>query len=211
MMSRMQVSPKRILYLVIILVFFLMIPATQSYPTGIGEDGDRGCVCHGAIDESTEIIIQGLPIKFESNTSYSGVLTVSNSGQNITDNSTIGGFRLISSHVELMFDDANKTQIMDEGWTHTAEGNKFRQWNFTWVSPMDNTSYVEFNIYGNAVNGNGNPYGDEWNSLLVKVPGVENYDDLSTESSLYEFELYEKVILTIVSLAIILLAYRAIK
>jgi hypothetical protein len=76
---------------------------------------------------------------------------------------------------------------------------------------MDNTSYVEFNIYGNAVNGNGNPYGDEWNSLLVKVPGVENYDDLSTESSLYEFELYEKVILTIVSLAIILLAYRAIK
>ena len=112
---------------------------------------------------------------------------------------------------ELVFNDTIATQILEDGWTHTEEGNKLREWNFTWVSPMDNTSYVEFKIYGNAVNGNGNPYGDEWNSIVIKIPGVENYEELNTESSLYEFEFYEKVVLVSSSLAIILLTYRAIK
>jgi len=211
MLSRMQVSPKRILHLVIVLAFLLIIPATQSYPNGVGEVANNGCICHGVIQDSTDIIVEGLPEKFESNTSYSGVIRISNEEHNLSNNSISGGFRMLSSHGELVFEDIAQTQILDEGWTHTEEGNKFREWNFTWTSPMDNTSYVEFKIYGNAVDGNGNSYGDAWNSLTLKVPGVQNFDDLNTESSLYEFEFYEKAILAIVSLAIIILAYRAIK
>jgi hypothetical protein len=204
-------SPKRSLFLGILLIFFLTIPASQSYPNGVGEVADRGCVCHGVIQESTEIILDGLPEKYESNTSYNGVLRIVNEGLDSSNNSTIGGFRLLMSSGELVFNDTITTQILEDGWTHTEEGNKLREWNFTWVSPMDNTSYVEFKIYGNAVNGNGNPYGDEWNSILIKIPGVENYEELNTENSLYEFEFYEKVVLLFSSLAIIILAYRAVK
>ena len=195
----------------IILAFFLIIPATQSYPHGVGEAADRGCVCHGTIQEATEIIVEGLPEKFESNTSYNGVLRISNDDQDFTNNSANGGFRMLSSHGELVFDDSVKTQKLDDGWTHTNEGNKFREWNFTWISPMDNTSYVEIKIYGNAVNGDGYSSGDAWNSLIIKVPGVENFDELKSMGASDEFEPYEKFILGIASLGILILAYRAMK
>lgn len=211
MLSRMQVSVKRILHLGVVLLFFLTIPATQSYPYGVGEAANRGCVCHGAIQEATEIIVEGLPAKFESNTSYSGVLRINNDNQDFINSSANGGFRMLSSHGELVFDNLSKTQVLDDGWTHTAEGNKFREWNFTWISPMDNTTYVEIRIYGNAVNGDGYTSGDAWNSLVIKVPGVENFDDLKTTNSPDRFELYEKLILGISSLGILFLAYRVIK
>jgi hypothetical protein len=76
---------------------------------------------------------------------------------------------------------------------------------------MDNTTYVEIRIYGNAVNGDGYTSGDAWNSLVIKVPGVENFDDLKTTNSPDRFELYEKLILGISSLGILFLAYRVIK
>ena len=211
MMSRMRFSPQRFLHLVIILAMLLAIPVTQSYPSGVGEVANDGCVCHGVIRETTEVTIEGLPTKFESNTSYSITIKVSGAVENQTNNSAYGGFRLLVSHGEIIIGNSSNTQFIEEGWSHTEEGNKLREWNFTWISPMDNTSYVEFKVYGNAVNGNDNSYGDEWNSLLLKLPGVENTDELNTQNNLYEFELYEKVILVTVSLAIIIMAYRAIK
>lgn len=211
MMSRMRFSPQRFLHLVIILAILLAIPVTQSYPNGVGEVANDGCVCHGVIRETTDVNIEGLPTKYESNTSYSITIKVNGVVENQTNDSAYGGFRMLISHGEIILDNSSSTQFIEEGWSHTEEGNKLREWNFTWISPMDNTSYVEFKIYGNAVNGNDNSYGDEWNSLLFKLPGVENTDELNTQNNLYEFELYEKVILVIVSLAIIIMAYRAIK
>lgn len=211
MMSRMRFSPQRLLHLVIILAILLAIPVTQSYPSGVGEVANDGCVCHGVIRETTEVIVEGLPTKFESNTSYSITIKLNGEVENQTNDSAYGGFRMLVSHGEIILDGSSNTQFIEEGWSHTEEGNKLREWNFTWISPMDNTSYVEFKVYGNAVNGNDNSYGDEWNSLIFKLPGVENTDELNTQNDLYEFELYEKVILVTVSLAIIIMAYRAIK
>ena len=211
MMSRMRFPPQRFLHLVLILTIVLVIPASQSYPNGVGEVANDGCVCHGVIRETTELIVEGLPTKYESNTSYNLTLKVNGAIENQTNSSAFGGFRMLVSHGEITLENISRGQLLDGGWTHSEEGNKFREWNFTWTSPMDNTSYVEFKIFGNAVNGNDNPYGDEWNSLLFKLPGVENNDELKNQNNLYEFELYEKVILASVSLVIIILAYRAIK
>ena len=211
MMSRMRFSPQRFLQLVIILTILLAIPVTQSYPRGVGEVANDGCVCHGVIRETTNIIVEGLPTKYESNTSYNVTIKVDGDVGNQSNNSAFGGFRMLVSHGEIILENISKAQFIEGGWTHSEEGNKFRQWNFTWTSPMDNTSYVEFKIHGNAVNGNDDSYGDEWNSLSFKLPGVENTDELKTQNNIYEFELYEKAILVFASLAIIMMAYRAIK
>ena len=211
MLSRMRVLSQHFFHLMILITIFLIIPSTQSYPNGVGEVANDGCICHGAIQSTTEIKVDGLPTKYEANTSYNGKISITNEVQESSNNSTIGGFRMLVSHGELVFDNPAISQFIEDGWTHTENGNQFREWNFTWTSPMDNTSYVEFKIYGNAVNGNGNSYGDEWNSLELKVPGVQNFDELNTENSMYKFELYEKIILATVCLAIAILGYRAIK
>ena len=48
-------------------------------------------------------------------------------------------------------------------------------WNFTFTSPMDNSTYVDFTIHANAVNGNQASSGDEWNGLNIRLPGTQ-YD-----------------------------------
>lgn len=90
-----------------------------------------------------------------------------------------GGFRLLITDGSISFDsDDGLIQEMDEGWTHTAVGNAVRTWNLTFTSPQDNASFVDFTIYGNAVNGNQATTGDEWNAAIVRLPGVEYDGDL---------------------------------
>ena len=74
MMSRMRFSPQRFLHLVIILAILLAIPVTQSYPNGVGEVANDGCVCHGVIRETTDVNVEGLPTKYESNTDRKSVV-----------------------------------------------------------------------------------------------------------------------------------------
>ena len=63
----------------------------------------------------------------------------------------------------------------DDGWTHTEAGNMWRMWNFSYTSPSDNSTFVDFTIYVNAVNGNQASSGDEWNGLNIRLPGAQ-YD-----------------------------------
>ena len=102
MMSRMRFSLQRFLHLVIILAILLAIPVTQSYPSGVGEVANDGCVCHGVIRETTKVTIEGLPTKFESNTSYSITIKVSGEVENQTNDSAYGGFRMLVSHGEII-------------------------------------------------------------------------------------------------------------
>lgn len=84
-----------------------------------------------------------------------------------------GGFRLLITEGSISFDsNEGLIQEMDEGWTHTEAGNAVRTWNLTFTSPRDNSSFVDFTIYGNAVNGNQATTGDEWNAVTLRLPGV---------------------------------------
>ena len=161
-----------------IVILGLIVPLATSAPSGIGTAANDGCLCHGEKNSDTLIDIQGLPDSFESNTSYNFSINVYS--PNIPMNGgEAGGFRLLITDGSISFDsDDGLIQEMDEGWTHTAVGNAVRTWNLTFTSPQDNASFVDFTIYGNAVNGNQATTGDEWNAVIIRLPGVVYDGDL---------------------------------
>ena len=160
------------LHCVFVLLLFstLGITSIQSYPNGVGESADNGCMCHGSASNSTEISLIGMPTFFESNQTFHLTLQI-NSSVAAQSETVQGGFRLLVSDGIIEFENQSQAQEMDAGWTHTSEGNAYRSWNFTWTAPEDNTSSVEIVVHGNAVNNNENPLGDEWNSFGVTIPG----------------------------------------
>lgn len=161
---------------VVVLVLALLSQVAVSAPSGIGKSANEGCLCHGDRDQSTTVWVEGLPESYESNTMYNFSITVESETVAVNPNGSIGGFRMLVVGGSIIFDEsAGLIQELDGGWTHTESGNKLRSWNLSLLSPEDNASYVDFTVYGNAVNGNQASSGDAWNSLSLRLPGVE-YD-----------------------------------
>ena len=202
---------KRVAYLSLIFSLIVIIPPSDSFPNGVGKEASSGCLCHGSNSDSTNLYLDGLPEKFESNTSYYLNLKLISETEIASENSTKGGFRINVSHGEIVFENSSHGDFIEDSWTHTEEGNKFRTWNFTWISPEDNSSSVEFKIFGNAVNGNGDPYGDSWNYLDFKLGGVEYFEDLSVKEKDYQIQTYEAIILAVVFIGLLYTAFKAIK
>tara|TARA_B100001287_G_C22668416_1_gene523992 strand:+ start:1533 stop:2174 length:642 start_codon:yes stop_codon:yes gene_type:complete len=211
MLKDMYLMPKRVSYLLLVFSLIVIIPSSDSFPNGVGKEASSGCLCHGANSEITYLEIDGLPEKFESNTSYNLNLKIISQIEIASENSSKGGFRINVSHGVIIFENTSHGSFVEDSWTHTEEGNKFRAWNFTWISPQDNSSSVEFKIFGNAVNGNGDPYGDSWNYLDFKLGGVEYFDDLSVKEKDYQIQNYEAVILAVVFLGLLYTGLKAIK
>ena len=202
---------KRVAYLSLIFSLIVIIPPSDSFSNGVGKEASSGCLCHGSNSDSTNLNLYGLPEKFESNTSYYLNLKLISETEIASENSTKGGFRINVSHGEIVFENSSHGDFIEDSWTHTEEGNKFRTWNFTWISPEDNSSSVEFKIFGNAVNGNGDPYGDSWNYLDFKLGGVEYFEDLSVKEKDYQIQTYEAIILAVVFIGLLYTAFKAIK
>ena len=99
---------------------------------------------------------------------------------------------------------------MDDGWTHTEAGNAVRMWNFSFTSPADNSSFVDFSIYGNAVNGNQANTGDQWNSVTIRLPGM-TYDGEVFSQDVEEFSPTDYTVGLISLLALILLLAAAVR
>ena len=102
-----------------------------------------------------------------------GVIITSPAGGKI-ESINRGERRVLQSIViEIEFDEELAlVQKLEEGWTHTSLGNKVRSWNFTYISPSDNTTYTDITINGNAVNGNDQSTGDALNSAVIRIPGT---------------------------------------
>ena len=161
---------------VVVLVLALLSQVAVSAPSGIGKSANEGCLCHGDRDQSTTVWIEGLPESYESNTIYNFSIIVESEKVPANPNGSIGGFRMLVVGGSITFDEsAGLIQELDDGWTHTESGNMVRSWNLSFVSPEDNASYVDFTVYGIAVNGNQASSEDAWNSLSLRLPGVE-YD-----------------------------------
>ena len=202
---------QRVAYLSLFFSLIVIIPPSDSFPNGVGKEASSGCLCHGSNSDSTNLNLDGLPEKFESNTSYYLNLKLISETEIASENSTKGGFRINVSHGEIVFENSSHGDFIEDSWTHTEEGNKFRTWNFTWISPEDNSSSVEFKIFGNAVNGNGDPYGDSWNYLDFKLGGVEYFEDLSVKQKDYQIQTYEAIFLAVVFIGLLYTAFKAIK
>ena len=161
--------------LLVSLLFFILLfssPLAQSIPSGVGDMGDEGCLCHGAKSTSTSVIIDGIPPQWAANNSYQMSIIINSSIEiSNEENARLGGFRLIVDGGKVIFAETNHTQIINEGYTHTSQGNQYRQWNFTWTAPSSNDSVVNFVVFGNAVNSNEQSSGDAWNYYSTIVAG----------------------------------------
>jgi len=185
--------------LAIILLIALCLSPSQTghgFPNGVGDIADNGCLCHGSSNSDTVVEIIGLPDKFESNTTYALQLSITNSDIEQDDESPNGGFRILVSSGLLQFNESDVGQIIDNGWTHLSSGNDQRIWNMTWQSPTDNKSLTKITVHGNAVDGNEQSSGDEWNSEVYQIPGVENFDVIQNESKDdSDLNMFNKIIL----------------
>ena len=164
------------------LVLVFLAQVTVSAPSGIGTSANEGCLCHGEKNAETKVEIQGLPESFESNTTYNFTIVVESQTVVANPNGSIGGFRMLVTGGSISFHEADGLiQQLDDGWTHTDSGNMARSWNLSLISPEDNASYVDFTVYGNAVNGNQASSEDAWNSLSFRLPGVQYEGELLSE------------------------------
>ena len=179
---------KGILTLVVLALFasVFSLPQFSASPTGIGEIANNGCSCHG-LDPSadTKVIVEGLPDQFNASETYAFTVTVQNDvmaldGDGVvTDGSRTvpyGGFRIVTTGGATVASvDESLSWEYEGGLTHSADGNKFRSWDFEVTMPADDTKIVEMTVLGNAVNGNaGNQgsAGDYWNKAVISIPGL---------------------------------------
>ena len=194
---------KRVIALAILLS---LIGQSQALPTGIGDRANDGCLCHGGSDDTTIVNLSGLPETYNSSEEYNFTLTIESQ---VELNEVQGGFRVIISQGELI---ADGWQIMDDGYTHTAEINDRRQWEVVWVAPEAGDELATFVVHGNAVNGNGNANGDEWNSLSVAIPGANYTGEVTTpDLSSKEVTGIQIAVGAIGIMALLSLAFYAIK
>ncbi len=194
----------------VVLVLALLSQIAVSAPSGIGKPANEGCLCHGDRDQSTTVRIEGLPESYESNTMYNFSITVESETVAANPNGSIGGFRMLVVGGSITFDEsAGLIQELDGGWTHTESGNLVRSWNLSFVSPEDNSSYVDFTVYGNAVNGNRESSEDAWNNLNFRLPGVEYdgeiFSDQADEFSPMDYTVGLVLMIALVGLLIITL------
>jgi len=199
------------MFTIIGMLLFLPVNYVDGFPNGVGEIGNEGCLCHGDSNPNTGIILSGLPEKFASNTNYSLTLELSNEVILPTTESAQGGFRIILDGGTLFFEN-DTGQLIDDGWTHRESSNQQRIWNLTWLSPNDNTTMSKFIVYGNAVNGNQLPSGDNWYFMESYVPGEQNFDPIPNSLIIeHELELFDKLMLTLGLLALVYISFRMIK
>tara|TARA_B100000424_G_C22934872_1_gene497405 strand:+ start:101 stop:2431 length:2331 start_codon:yes stop_codon:yes gene_type:complete len=173
---------RTIALLSIVLLSLVMVPQFDAAPGGIGSAGDNGCSCHGGPSSDTVVSVTGLPETYNSSETYIFTVTVTNDVMSLyNDGSTegadpwnerYGGFRILASKGTVTSVDPTLAQEMDGGLTHTSEGNAFRTWDFEWTAPADDSKFVEFTIYGNAVNGGDGFNGDMWNSFETTIAGI---------------------------------------
>ena len=160
----------------LMLISSLGLSVSQSIPSGVGQSANNGCLCHGSASNVTETTLIGVPTVFESNQTYNLTIQIQSTVEQ--SNASQGGFRLLVNIGTIEFENQSHAQLIDDGWTHSGEGNAHRSWNLTWTSPLDNTTSAEFIVYGNAVNGNQNPMGDHWDGFGISVPGSSFDGDL---------------------------------
>ena len=160
----------RVVVVLVLMAALFFAPPITAFPSGIGNQADNGCLCHGVADTSTQVELSGLPQAWEANTTYTLNISISSTDETLA-NGSMGGFRLLISDGEVNYS-RELVQLLEDGLTHTEKGSDGRQWQVNWTSPDVATSTVHFELYGNAVNGDGESSGDAWSSFKISLPGV---------------------------------------
>lgn len=167
-------------HLLVLICFALIVslPSFSAREGGINFAANNGCLCHGASDSSTGVVLNNLPSDWAANTTYN--LTVEVIGGNSeSTGENFGGFRLMISLGQLTGGD--DVQILSDGLTHTLEGNDQRTWEIQWITPEDDSEIAHITLHGNAVNGDESPSGDAWSSWETDLRGVNTTESKGPE------------------------------
>jgi len=171
-MSKIRVCNSKLMFSSLFFILLLAPSLAQSASSGIGDDAENGCLCHGSKSQSTIVTIEGLPQQWVANQTYDLAIIINSTIEQSQDiDASLGGFRLMIDDGLVLFEESNYSQIIDEGYTHTSQGNAFLQWNFTWTAPASNDTVVTFVAHGNAVNSDQQTTGDAWNYHSSSVAG----------------------------------------
>ncbi len=196
---RMLTSRPTRLIITILVIGLLSLPAfaNSQGPPYLNSDNNEtskyGCSCHGngVPGDRAVVMISGVPVMYDIDTSYEMIVTVADSftlaGE---DGNTKAGFLLTdyglgefswNTDEEIRSAEDNPDAISQSDTTNGGV------WVLTWTAPSNDSEAVHFNLVGNSVNGDGipNEY-DYWNILSFSIhpPGtiVENDNEASLQT-----------------------------
>ncbi len=192
-------------YSVVLISFLLFsLPPSLAFPDGIGQQGDKGCVCHGAERElKTQANIDGLPDSFNSSETYN--VTIWMNSSIVGTGANQGGFLLWYS--DGLASGGADTRDIDGRLTHSEAGNDQRGWVIQWTAPIEDDIQVDFQFHANAVNGDGETTGDAWSSIVVSIPG-ENFTGELKDANVPKREMGIPFIGLFATVAVVLFAAR---
>lgn len=163
--------------LLVLAALLLLVPGGFSFPNGVNETGDEGCLCHGASTASLAVSIDGLPEVYTPNATYT--LLVTGDASHVGE----GGFRLTVDAGRLEIVNATGTHLLDEGATHTAPSSTSVGWEVRWIAPEVEGVAATVVVHVNHVDGGGSSEGDRWSSHRQLVPGPAYDGNLDVDAS----------------------------
>jgi hypothetical protein len=169
----------KLVWVILLTLLFITSAAGFALSSGgaaIQGAAKRGCTdfatgCHRAeADPAVMYSISGVPEKYEPGKTYT--LHIALQGPP-SEGENQGGFALTASAGELSVPaGAKDVQVNNNEATHTADGNKKREWEVEWTAPEKGAGDVLFYGAVNAVNGNAvNDQEDRWNTFITVSQG----------------------------------------
>ena len=156
--------------LMVVLSLMLIAPVLGN-PNGPPWDNggnlviETGCTCHGGGAPSTEVVVSvsGVPRAYNVSETYEFVISLqhaSNDG---------GGFLFWDGDIGTLTAGEGSQSVADKpgALSQSEPGN---DWVVSWTAPSEDAGPTNFQLVGNAVNGNGSfDEGDKWNILTFRI------------------------------------------
>ena len=161
--------------LMVVLSLMLVAPVLGN-PNGPPWDNggnlviETGCTCHGGGAPSTEVVVSvaGVPRAYNVSETYEFVISLQHASN------SEGGFLFWDGDIGTLTAGEGSQSVPDKpgALSQSEPGN---DWIVSWTAPSEDMGPANFQLVGNAVNGNGNfDEGDKWNILAFTIsePGA---------------------------------------
>ena len=156
--------------LMVVLSLMLVAPVLGN-PNGPPWDNggnlviETGCTCHGGGAPSTEVVVSvaGVPRAYNVSETYEFVISLQHASN------SEGGFLFWDGDIGTLTAGEGSQSVPDKpgALSQSEPGN---DWIVSWTAPSEDMGPANFQLVGNAVNGNGNfDEGDKWNILAFTI------------------------------------------
>ncbi len=178
--------------IVILVIGLLIMPVfgMSGGPSALNSDEELtvkyGCSCHnnGATSARVVVMITGVPIMYDTNSTYDLTITVADSLTLSGGNGNVKAGFLLSSDAVGAFswedsEDIRQAEDRIDDVSH-SDTDSDGIWKIKWTAPSEDVGQVNFWLAGNSVDGAGIPdENDYWNllSFSINAPGTISTDE----------------------------------